>query len=523
MNAKRILAVLLSVLMVAACLVSLVSADETADKFAPTNEEEINLTDGGQAAAYGGFGKGQSFGAKVVVPAGKRLTQINFHAFATYNTNVNHIVFKVYQWNTDYKTSVAGPVLAQTTVMNHTDNAPLNVILPTNRNLTGELLWTATYVDGASQMTPWGSDGNAAEGTLFFSNGTAGAPFCCGITIGDVLTVEPASFTATFMADGVEIAKDTFLEGDKELMNVPEVPAKEGFWADWEAYTLGTSDIVINAVYTDASGAIKPEITDATNMTAFSEDHASYLRGEGCASKVNRDGSVSFIGTWALDGDIDAYATINYLQLMKKYYVDYDGQKTLPNKSHKYNVIAVKVQAPAVSLESDVNMTVIVGRNTEIYGKSVYNSIKCDGTEEYWIFDFSDEADFTSDAINSMKINWAYAYGEESNLGAEFKILGFQFFDTVEDAISATNGEKATEPETEVPTEPETEDTTADNAGAGDANNDVTSEGTNASNDGTNAADGTDAAESGCGAVVGFGAVAVMAAAAAAVALKKKD
>ena len=56
MNAKRILAVLLSVLMVAACLVSLVSADETADKFAPTNEEEINLTDGGQAAAYGGFG-----------------------------------------------------------------------------------------------------------------------------------------------------------------------------------------------------------------------------------------------------------------------------------------------------------------------------------------------------------------------------------------------------------------------------------------------------------------------------------
>ena len=520
MNAKRILAVLLSVLMVAACLVSLVSADETADKFAPTNEEEINLTDGGQAAAYGGFGKGQSFGAKVVVPAGKRLTQINFHAFATYNTNVNHIDFKVYQWNTDYKTSVAGPVLAQTTVMNHTDNAPLNVILPTNRNLTGELLWTATYVDGASQMTPWGSDGNAAEGTLFFSNGTAGAPFCCGITIGDVLTVEPASFTATFMADGVEIAKETFLEGDKELMNIPEVPAKEGFWADWEAYTLGNADITINAVYTDASGAIKPEITDATNMTAFSEDHASYLRGEGCASKVNRDGSVSFIGTWALDGDIDAYATINYLQLMKKYYVDYDGQKTLPNKSHKYNVVAVKVQAPAVSLESDVNMTVIVGRNTEIYGKSVYNAIKCDGTEEYWIFDFSDEADFTSDAINSMKINWAYAYGEESNLGAEFKILGFQFFDNVEDAMNATSSE--TEEPTEKPTEAETtapeaddDDTAGNDTAAGDVTNtDGTSADTNATGDD---------AESGCGAVVGFGAVAVMAAAAAAVALKKKD
>ena len=553
MNAKRILAVLLAVLMVSACFVSMVSAEEAADKFAPTNEEQINLTDGGQSAAYGGFGKGQSVGVKVTVPAGKRLTQINFHALATYNTNVNHIVFKVYQWNTDYKTSVAGPVLAQTTVMNHTDNAPLDVILPTNRNLTGELLWVATYVDGASQMTPWGSDGAATEGAVFFSNGSVGGPFCCGITIGDALTVEPASYTATFMADGVEIAKETFLEGDKELLNVPAIPEKEGFWADWEAYTLNNEDIVINAVYTDASGAIKPEIEDPTKMTAFSEDHASFLRAEGCTSKVNRDGSVSFTGVWGLDADIDAYATINYLQLMKKYYTGYDGQKTLPNKSHKYNVVAIKVVAPPVALESTPNMTVIVGRNTEIYGVEVANEIRCDNTEEYWIFDFSGEPDFTSDAVNSMKINWAYAYGEEDNLGAEFKILGFQFFDNMEEALAVTSQDPDTQPDenvtedvngdenTPADTDAADDETKAENAdtAAGDetkaenadtnpANDETKAEGTTPDGEtqaaeGTTAEGETEAAKSGCGAVVGFGAVAVLAAAAAAVALKKKD
>ena len=506
MNAKKIFALLLSVLMVVTCFAGMlsVSADE-ADKFAPTNEEPIQLYDGAQGQALGGYSKGQSFGAKVTVAEGKRLTQINFHALATYSTNTNRIVFRVYQWNTDYKTTVEGPVLAQTTIINQVDNAPLDVILPTNRNLTGELLFTATYEDGASQMTPWKTDGNGAEGVEFFANGNKCSPYCVSITVGDALTVTPASYTATFVAEGTEVGKVTFLEGDKELMNIPAVPEKEGFWADWAAYTLGNEDITIEAVYTDASGAIKPAIEDATKMDAFAEEHYDYLKAEGCAVRVNRDGSVSFIGNWAEDGDIDAYATIEYMRMMKKHYTGWDGNSSIPNKSQKFNVIAVKVKAPAVCLDSDPNMTVMVGRNTEIYGMEVANTIKCDGTEEYWIFDFSSEPDFTSDIIQNMKINWAYSVGEESNLGAEFQILGFQFFDTLENALTATGGEEATEAPTEAKTEapetvaPETE------APA------------------TQAPETEAPAEDGCASVVGFGAVAILAAAAAVVALKKKD
>ena len=509
MNAKKILTLLLALLMVLSCLsaVMVASADESADKFAPTNEEKTQLYTGDQGAALGGFGPGKSFGAKVTVPAGKRLTQINFHALATYNTNTNYIEFRVYQWNTDYRTTVSGPVLAVTSKRNQVDNAPLDVILPTNRNLTGELLWIATYIEGESQMTPWGTNGEGVDGVTYFSNGSECAPFCVSITTGDELTANPASYTATFVADGNEVGKVTFLEGDTVLYDVPEVPAKEGFWGDWAEYTLSNADITIEAVYTDASGAVKPEIEDAANMTAFAEDHKSYLKGTGCSVNVNRDGSVSFTGNWEVDGDIDAYAQINYLQLMKKHYVNFTGQKDLPNKVHKYKVVALKVKAPAVCADSEPNMTVIVDRNTEIYGKEVANAIKCDGSEEYWIFDFSDEKDFYSGVINSMSINWAYSVGEEENLGAEFVLLGFQFFDTLEDALNATGGEEATEAPTEEKTEAPTDEateapTTADTTAAP-----------------------TDSTEekSGCGSVIGFSAAAVLAAAAAAVALKKKD
>ena len=506
MNAKRIFALVLSLLMVMTSFAAVLSVSAEEDKFAPTNEEKIEMFAGNQSTtALGSIGKGSSFGAMVSVPEGKRLTQINFPALATYGTNENYIVFKVYQWDTDYATSVQGEVLSQATVRNHKDNASLDVLLPTNRNLTGDLLWTATYVDGASQMTPWKCDGGPVGIALYFNQGAECDAFCFSMTVADPLTVEPASYTATFVAEGNEIAKVTFLEGDTELMNIPEVPAKEGFWADWATYTLGNADITIEAVYTDASGAVKPEIPDAANMTAFAEDHKSYLRGTGCAVNVNRDGSVSFTGTWAVDGDIEAYAQINYLQLMKKYYEGYKSQSDLPNKNHQYKVIALKVKAPAVCLDSDPEMTVILGRDTEIYGKKVANQIKCDGTEEYWIFDFSDESDFGSEVINNMQLNWAFSVGEESNLNAEFVLLGFQLFDNMDAALAATGGEKATEAPTEEPTEaPETEAPTDAPATEAPTNQETEAP-----------------VKGGCGSVIGFSAVAILAAAAAAVALKK--
>ena len=501
MNAKRIFALALSLLMVLTSLTAVMTVSAADDKFAPTNEEKTDMYMGSQNGALGGFGPGQSVAAMVSVPEGKRLTQINFHALATYNNNTNYIEFKVYQWDTDYKTSVAGPVLAMATKRNQVDNAPLDVILPTNRNLTGDLLWVATYVSGDTQMTPWMSSEGGVGTALYFANGQECAAYCFSITTADALTVSPESYTATFVAEGTEVAKVEFLEGDTVLYNIPTVPAKEGFWADWAEYTLGNSDITIEAIYTDASGAVKPEIENPANISAFAEAHATFLRGNGCYSQVNRDGSVSFIGNWDIEGDIDAYANINYLQFMQKYYVNFETRSSIPNKSEKYNVLVFKVKAPAVCNDSAPNLTVIVGRDTEIYGKEVYNEIKCDGTEEYWIFDFTDDSDFSSDFINNMSLNWAYSVGEEENLNAELVIMSMELFKSLDDALNATSAEKATEPPTEEKTEAPTEEATTEAP--------------------TEAPVETEAPKSGCGSVIGFSAAAVLMAAAAAVALKK--
>ena len=506
MKLKKILTFALACFMVLSCASGLmtVSAEENTDPYAPTNEEQIQMYTGDKGDALGSCGKDQSFGAMVSIPEGKRLTQINFPYLATYNQNVNTIVFNVYQWDTDYKTTIQGEILAQVTKYNQVDNDPLDVILPTNRNLTGDLLWTATYVDGSKEMTPWKAGGPVGIAT-YFLKGRECDPFCFSVTTADALTTLPTSHTATFVAEGTEVGKVTFYEGDQVLYNIPECPPKEGFYADWDSYTLGTEDITINAIYSDASGAVKPEIPDATNITGFAEKHGTYLVPEGCMSKINRDGTASFKGVWGVDDEIDAYITINYCNYMNNYYEGFGSRSDIPNKSHKFNVVAFKVKAPAVAGDTVPTLTVTVGRNTEVYCNGVANTIKCDGTEEYWIFDFTDQPEFSSDFINVMKLNWAYSIGEESNLNAELVLMGFRFFDTLEDALSATGGEESTEAPTEKPTEAPTEvPTEAPTAAPEDEE--------------TAPAGG----EKGCASVMGSAAV-ILTAVAAAFVLKKKD
>ncbi len=57
------------------------------------------------------------------------------------------------------------------------------------------------------------------------------------------------TYTVTFVADGTSVATPTYTAENKEI-TVPEVPAKTGYTGAWEAYTLTTGDITVNAVYT---------------------------------------------------------------------------------------------------------------------------------------------------------------------------------------------------------------------------------------------------------------------------------
>ena len=56
-------------------------------------------------------------------------------------------------------------------------------------------------------------------------------------------------YTATFVADGKEVAKITFTV-ETEALEEPTVPEKAGYTGEWAEYTLEAKDITIEAVYT---------------------------------------------------------------------------------------------------------------------------------------------------------------------------------------------------------------------------------------------------------------------------------
>ncbi len=60
----------------------------------------------------------------------------------------------------------------------------------------------------------------------------------------------PEKYTATFKADGKIVAEVKFYEGDTELSEVPDVPAKKGYSGEWADYKLENKDLTIEAVYT---------------------------------------------------------------------------------------------------------------------------------------------------------------------------------------------------------------------------------------------------------------------------------
>ena len=65
----------------------------------------------------------------------------------------------------------------------------------------------------------------------------------------DVVTPQPVVKTVTFKADNTVVDVVEFTVGQTTSITEPEVPAKEHYVGSWESYELGSSDLVVNAVY----------------------------------------------------------------------------------------------------------------------------------------------------------------------------------------------------------------------------------------------------------------------------------
>ena len=74
-----------------------------------------------------------------------------------------------------------------------------------------------------------------------------------------ILPKERALHTITFAVNGIELYKVQFREGDASIKE-PVVPILPGMTGAWEAYTLGTTDITVNAVYTPTTESDIPDV-----------------------------------------------------------------------------------------------------------------------------------------------------------------------------------------------------------------------------------------------------------------------
>ncbi len=113
------------------------------------------------------------------------------------------------------------------------------------------------------------------------------------------LPEEKATYTATFVVNGVELYKVQFREGDTTLEE-PVVPILPGMVGAWEPYTLNNADITVNAVYTPAAESEVPDVpplsgdgshdpgednpADPSSPTEPNETHET--PGKGCRSSV---------------------------------------------------------------------------------------------------------------------------------------------------------------------------------------------------------------------------------------------
>ena len=121
-----------------------------------TADNVINLATGHGAPFSGApnnyFGQRYDIGETI-------LKKVSIADMATYaDGNTNTWSFKVWQWDTDYATTVAATPLFETNGENHPDNTTFNMDIPTDEFITGDIYYEISYDSGSGCFTGWTSD-----------------------------------------------------------------------------------------------------------------------------------------------------------------------------------------------------------------------------------------------------------------------------------------------------------------------------------------------------------------------------
>ncbi len=162
-------------------------------------------TDGGP------FSGVKTFGQKL--PLGETfLKQITIKNMATYSDgNTNTWALKIWAWNTDYATTVAGTPLYVVTGENHQDNQDFVVDVPAKLLISGDVYYELEYLTGSAQFTGWAAESILVEGVETYvagalAEGTYASAVVVGVELPPVETIyyDGENGTTTVPVQGVK-------------------------------------------------------------------------------------------------------------------------------------------------------------------------------------------------------------------------------------------------------------------------------------------------------------------------------
>lgn len=130
---------------------------------------------------------GHTFGYKFTVADDKWLNSIIVVDMATYDDPNTTGIFKLYMWDTDYATTIAGTPVFEKTIENHPNCATLTVDVSELNIKGGTFLWVAQCTAGKSGAgwTPWIATDGSADGCQAFFNGNNHDGFRATITVAE--------------------------------------------------------------------------------------------------------------------------------------------------------------------------------------------------------------------------------------------------------------------------------------------------------------------------------------------------
>ena len=169
-----------------------------------------------------------------------------------------------YSWE-NYTLKSGGTVIFAMRTLNEYE-----IVFKANQKIVGRAVYTVETISVTEPEIPAENGYTGSWPSYTFTPG--------GLTVNAVYT--PNTYTATFKADGKTVGTVKYKYGAKSVKE-PDIPAKTGYTAAWADYTLSYEDLTVNAVYTPitytatfvADGVVVAKVPFTVESTSINEPY----------------------------------------------------------------------------------------------------------------------------------------------------------------------------------------------------------------------------------------------------------